>query len=407
MFRTRRFAMVGALILLCGAGACAGETKPGAAPTTPGQGERGTVVSTTPVAQWTAEETSAYLTKGNFDTPVRNGVDAYRVNYRTITAKGEPTTASGLVVLPRTESPRLRTVSFEHGTLVLKSDAPSVNNQSRPDQARTIMFAAAGYAAIAPDYLGLGDGPGDHPYTHAPTEVSASADLLFAAKGIASQQHRELERDVLVTGFSQGGHAAMAFGKALQADEVPGFGLAAVAPVSGPYALRDVETPAGLDGRVAPGPAVFYFAYWLTAMNRIYHLYDNPAEAFREPYAGRIEGLFDGTRNELTIATQLPITPDLLLTPRFIEWAKNPTGAGLKAITDSDSTCDWTPRVPVQLYAATADRNVPFANAEHCLRDLNNDKATLQNLGDIDHTNSARVAMPQVLAWFQQQVPAS
>lgn len=349
----------------------------------------------------------AYLAKGKFDTPVHNGVDAYRVDYRTVGAKGEPTTASGLVVLPRTDSARWRTVSFAHGTLSLKSDAPSVDSQGRPDRARTIMFAAAGYAAIAPDYLGLGDGPGNHPYTHAPTEVSASADLLFAAKSIAAQQHHELDHDVLVTGFSQGGHAAMAFGKALQADAVPGFGLAALAPVSGPYALRDVETPAGLDGRVAPGPAVFYFAYWLTAMNRIYHLYDNPAEAFQEPYAGKIEGLFDGTHNELTIATSLPITPDLLLTPRFVEWATHPTGAALKAMTDSDSTCDWTPRVPVQLYAAKADRNVPYANAEHCLQALHSDNATLQNLGELDHTNSARVAMPQILTWFQQRVPPS
>ncbi|MFE9578431.1 alpha/beta fold hydrolase [Nocardia sp. NPDC006044] len=400
----RRLALVSAFVLLCGAGACAADTSEA---TVPGQGERGTVVSSTPVAQLSNEDTAAYLAERNFDTPVRNGVDAYRVDYRTVGAKGEPTTASGLVVLPRTQSPRLRTISYAHGTLSAKSDAPSVNNRSRPDQARTIMFAAAGYAAIAPDYLGLGDGPGSHPYTHAPTEVSASADLLFAAKSIAGQRRQELDRDVLVTGFSQGGHAAMAFGKALQADQVPGFGLAALAPVSGPYALRDVQAPAGLDGRIAPGPAVFFFAYWLTAMNRIYHLYDDPAEAFQEPYAGKVEGLFDGTRNELTIATMLPITPDLLLTPRFQAWAANPTGAAAEAVTDSDGTCDWTPRVPVRLYAAKADRNVPFANAEHCLPALRSDNASLINLGELDHPNSARVALPQILAWFQQQVPPS
>ncbi|MFC9432636.1 hypothetical protein [Nocardia sp. NPDC057030] len=398
----RRFALVSAFVLLCGAGGCAADTSETAAP---GQHERGTVVSSTPVAQLSNADTAAYLAEGNFDTPVRNGVDAYRVDYRTIGAKGEPTTASGLVVLPRTDSPRLRVVSYAHGTLAAKSDAPSVNSRSRPDQARTIMFAAAGYAAIAPDYLGLGDGPGSHPFGHAPTEVSASADLLFAAKSIAAQQHHELHRDVLVTGFSQGGHAAMAFGKALQADEVPGFGLAALAPVSGPYALRDVQTPAALDGRIAPGPAVFFFAYWLTAMNRIYHLYDDPAEAFQEPYAGKIEGLFDGTRNELTIATMLPITPDLLLTPRFRAWATNPTGAALTAVTDSDRTCDWTPRVPVRLYAATADRTVPYANAEHCLRALRSADATLQDLGAVDHGTSARVALLRILTWFQQVAP--
>ncbi|MFD6160633.1 alpha/beta hydrolase family protein [Nocardia sp. NPDC060256] len=364
-------------------------------------------MSTTPVAQLSAEDLAKYFASGKFDTPVHNGVDAYRVDYRTVTPTGAPTTASGLVILPRTESPRLRLVTFEHGTLVLKTDAPSRNSTTRPDQARALMFAAVGYAAIAPDYLGLGDGPGTHPYTHGPSEVSASADLVAAAKDVAAQQHREFERDVLVTGFSQGGHAATAFGKALQAGAVPGFGLAALAPISGPYDVQHVETPAGLDGRVAPASAVFYFAYWVTSMNRIYHLYDNPAEAFREPYADKVDGLFDGEHDETAISAALPATPDQLLTPEFIALAENPTGATLKAMTDSDGTCDWTPRIPVHLYAATGDRNVAFANAEHCLQALHSDNATLQNLGDIDHTATAKTALPQILTWFQQQVPAS
>ncbi|GAA5088974.1 hypothetical protein GCM10023319_39330 [Nocardia iowensis] len=406
MFRARRCVagVIGALIVLGGSSACG--TEVGTAPA-PGQGDRGKVVSTTPVAQLSTEETAGYLAEGRINAAVRNGVDAYRVLYRTISPQGESTTASGLVVLPRTDSPRLRVVVFEHGTVVRKSDAPSVNRWNRPDQARTVMFGAAGYAAVAPDYLGLGEGPGTHPYTHAPSEVSASADLLVAAKAIAAKHHREFERDVLVTGFSQGGHAAMAFGKALQANEVPGFGAAALAPVSGPYDLQHVQTPAGLDGRIAPGPAVFFFAYWLTSMNRIYHLYDDPTEAFQEPYAEKIEGLFDGTRNEITIATALPITPDLLLTPRFIEWAAKPTGAARKAMSDSDTTCDWVPHIPVRLYAASGDRNVPYANAEHCLRAMRTGNATLHDLGDLDHAGSGRAALPQILAWFQREFPAS
>ncbi|MEV6768850.1 alpha/beta fold hydrolase [Nocardia sp. NPDC051030] len=353
------------------------------------------------------EETAAYLSQGKFDTPVRNGVDAYRVVYRTIAPDGSPTTASGLVVLPRTDSPRLRVVTYEHGTLVLKTDAPSVNSRTRPDQARTIMFAATGYAALAPDYLGLGEGPGTHPYTHAPSEVSASLDLLRAANTFAAQQHREFDPGILVTGFSQGGHAATAFAKALQGGDAPGFGLADLAPISGPYDIQNVETPAGLDGRVSGRIAVVYFAYWITSMNRIYHLYDNPADAFQQPYAAQVEQLFDGTHNEVAIALALPDTPQKLLTPQFIQLAVNPSGVVLKSITDSDGTCAWTPRIPVHLFAATGDHNVPYANAEHCLQALHSDKATLTDLGDIDHGASVQVALPQILDLFQQEVPAT
>ncbi|WP_454197237.1 lipase family protein [Nocardia sp. Marseille-Q1738] len=391
-----RRCLVAVLVLL---GAVAGCGSPAHMP----PHDRGEIVSTTPLLGLPAERTAALLNDGGINTPVRNGVDAFRVEYRTITPQGEPTTASGLVVLPRSDSRRLRVVSYEHGTMVLKSDAPSVDTRNLPDRLRTVMFAAAGYAAVAPDYLGLGNGPGWHPYTHAPSEVSASADLLRAAAALAARHRRELDPNVLVTGFSQGGHAAMALGKALQAGAVPSFGIAALAPVSGPYDLRHVQTPAALDGRVTPGAAVLFLAYWITSMNRIHHLYDNPAEAFHQPYADRVEQLFDGTKNEITIVTSLAITPLRLLTPRFLEWAADPTGAAARALADSDGTCDWTPHVPVHLYAATGDHAVPYTNAEHCLLALRSDNVTLHNLGDVDHSGTARVALPEILSWFQHQ----
>ncbi|MFQ6397453.1 hypothetical protein ACLMAJ_28885 [Nocardia sp. KC 131] len=394
-------AVISAAIVLCGSTACTSDTEhaDGDSRSTE-QTNRGEVVSTVPVAQMSTDEATAYLA-----ATARNGVDAYRVVYRTIDTAGAPTTASGLVVLPRTDSHRLRVVTYEHGTLSRKSDAPSVSGASRPDQARTVMFAAAGYAAVAPDYLGLGEGPGFHPYTHAPTEVSASVDLLRAARTIAAREQRDLEPDILVTGFSQGGQAATALSKALQAGEVPGFGLAALAPISGPYDVRNVETPAGLDGRVTPASAVVYFAYWLTSMNRIHHLYDSPTEAFQEPYASKIEELFDGNHNELSIAAALLTTPQQLLTPKFIALSRNPAGPALDAVADTDGTCDWTPRVPVHLYAASGDRSVLYANSEHCLQALHSDKATLLDLGPLDHGSTALVALPQILEVFQQVAP--
>ncbi|MBF6191678.1 lipase family protein [Nocardia sp. CDC186] len=367
---------------------------------------RGEIVSATPLLSLTPEQTAALLTNGGISTPVRNGVDAFRLEYRTITPHGKPTTASGLVALPRTDSRRLRVVSYEHGTMTLKSDAPSVDTRDLPDRLRTVAFAAAGYAATAPDYLGLGTGPGTHPYTHAPSEVSASADLLRAAGSLAAQQRRELDPEVLVTGFSQGGHAAMALGKALAAGTIPGFGVAALAPISGPYDLQHVQAPAALDGRVLPGAAVLFLSYWITAMNRIHHLYDDPAEAFQQAYADKVDDLFDGFHSEITIVTSLAPTPGQLLTPRFLRSAAEPTGAAAAAIAESDGTCDWTPRIPVHLYASRSDRAVPYPNAEHCLRALGGN-ATLRDLGDLDHAGTARVAVPEILGWFQHQFPPS
>jgi hypothetical protein len=84
------------------------------------------------------EETAAYL-KGKIDTPVHNGIDAYRVVYRTVGPDGGPTTASGLIVLPRTDSRRLRVVSYEHGTLVL-ARATRRRSTVKPAPTRPVLY---------------------------------------------------------------------------------------------------------------------------------------------------------------------------------------------------------------------------------------------------------------------------
>lgn len=364
---------------------------------------RGAIVSVAPVFEMTGPETSDYLAEWKYPVAAANGVRAHRVVYETVAADGTPTTASGLVLVPDTATERLRLVSYAHGTTVRRDEAPSADGET--ERARTVQFAAAGYAAVAPDYLGLGEGPGAHPYAHAPTEASASADLLLAARALLADQHRELDPGVLVTGFSQGAQAALALARELRGGTVPGFGLAASAAVSGAYAVREVQAPAALDGRVEGRRAVLYLGYWITAMNRIYHVYDDPAEAFQPPYAQRIEGLFDGYHDLLAVTSGLPNSPQKLLTPEFLALAANPTGAALRAMDDSDTVCDWASDVPVRLYAARGDRSVPFENSQRCMKAELGGTAELVDLGDIDHGDTVRTALPQILDWFRKTQP--
>ncbi|WP_280462566.1 hypothetical protein [Nocardia carnea] len=388
-----------AAVLVAPVAACgASDDEQAAAPA-----NRGEIVSVTPMPAMNASETSAYLDKWMYPLPQAGGVRRYSVEYRTVAADGAPTTASGLVVVPETENRRLRAVSYAHGTIVRRDEAPTADGET--DRARATLFAAAGYLAVAPDYLGLGTGPGPHPYAHAPSEGTASADLLLAARALLDRQDRDLHPEVLVTGFSQGGQAALALARDLREGEVDGFGLGAVAAVSGPYAVQEVQAPAALDGRVDPRQAVVYLAYWITAMNRIYHLYDQPAEAFREPYAQNVEELFDGRHDMLRIGAGLPRTPQELLTPEFLSLALNPTGAALRAMADSDAVCDWQAGVPVRLYAAPGDRSVPFENAQRCMKSELGADAELIELGDLDHGGTVRAALPQILEWFRNTAP--
>ena len=202
--------------------------------------DRGELVSAEHLRTVPAEQAAAELASDGFDTgTVRYGVDTYRLVYRTIDARGRPTVASGLLVLPRNDARRLRTVSFTHGTELFKGDAPSLATDVW-GSAPAITYASAGFAAVAPDYLGLGVGPGTHPWMDVPSETTASLDMLRAARRLVARTGRELRREVFVTGFSQGASAAMGLARALQAGADRWFQLAAVAPISGAY---DLQTP--------------------------------------------------------------------------------------------------------------------------------------------------------------------
>jgi hypothetical protein len=150
---------------------------------------RASVVSSTPVLGLDAGQVKDFLQPlGVYVPEARYGVDAYRVVYRTSDVTGRATTASSLAVLPRTGDRGLRPAVWLHGTQSYRGDAPSVSECC--DRAAAVLFAALGYAATAPDYLGLGEGPGFHPYFHAATMVSASVDALRATRQLAATMGR-------------------------------------------------------------------------------------------------------------------------------------------------------------------------------------------------------------------------
>jgi hypothetical protein len=363
---------------------------------------RGSLVSAVQVAHLTAAQLDAAAVDFPGAPQSSYGVTAYRLIYRTVDHDGRPTTASGIVVLPDGRHGALTVAEYLHGTLPSKADAASVDPAST-DRLVTALFAGQGLVGVAPDYLGLGLGPGLPPYVDTKTETTSSTDLLLAARTFAARHGVALKRDVLVTGFSQGGRASLAFGRALSRGEAGRFRLGAIRAVAGPYDLVGSEMPATFDGRVAPATATFYLAYFVTAWNRTVGLYDDPRQAFQQPYASTIESLFDGTHPDEEIAAALPDSPDKLFTPEFAQRLQHPSGRFLRALQAADQVCqDWTPRVPVHLYSGTKDTDVVAANADVCASRLRARDAhvTVHSMGAVDHTGTAFAAYPEIIRAF-------
>ncbi|MEV5964211.1 hypothetical protein AB0L70_20745 [Kribbella sp. NPDC051952] len=366
---------------------------------------RGALVSAVSIAHLTAAQLDAAATDFEGTPPARYGVTVYRLIYRTIDVNGRPTTASGIVVLPDGRRGALTAAEYLHGTNATKAYAASVDGTST-DRLVTALFAGAGLVGVAPDYLGLGFGPGLHPYFDTKTETSASVDMLLAARTFAAKHGITLKRDVLVTGFSQGGRASIAFGRALTRGEAGPFRLGDLRAVAGPYDLLGSELPATFDGRVLPQTAAFYLAYFVTAWNRTVGLYDDPREAFQAPYAQTIEGLFDGSHPDEEVFGALPDSPQKLFTPQFLQRLEHPTGRFRQALRQADQVCkDWTPRVPVHLYSGTKDTDVVAVNADVCATDLRARGAhvTVHSMGAVDHFGTSFAAYPQIVREFARR----
>ncbi|WP_335932094.1 alpha/beta hydrolase [Streptomyces sp. PTD5-9] len=368
---------------------------------TAGPGDRGDLLDITPVADLGRADVARFLASGGMDTAtVRHGLTAYRLTYRTVTPQGAPTTATGLLALPKGGAHRLDLVSDTHGTMAHRDYAPSVGEDF--GRFAPYLHASSGRAVAAPDYLGLGKGPGRHPYMDTGSAVTASLDMLRASRTAAQRLGRPLTGDVYASGFSQGGQVAMALAKSLGEGADRHFRLRALAPVSGPYAIERAEMPALFDGRVNDISGVFYMTYFLTAQNRLHPLYKDPSEVFREPYAAVADDLFDTHHTEEQIIPALPGTLRELLTDDYYREVQHPTGALLDAVRAQDGSCAWKPRVPVRLYSASGDTDVPIANTRECAADLaaRGTRAEVVDQGAVDHNTTYMKSGPQIVRWF-------
>ncbi|MGW8374807.1 lipase family protein [Streptomyces sp. ODS28] len=362
---------------------------------------RGALLGVERLAHKSRAQIDALLAKAKVKAPAaRYGGTLYRLTYATITPQGAPTTASALLVLPDGGGKKIATVSETHGTTGYRGYAPS--GEDSLSGLGALLYAAGGRAVVAPDYLGLGSGPGRHPYMDTRSSVSASLDALRAGRTAAGQHGKRLTGEVYVTGFSQGGQVAVALAREIQRGAAPGLRLRALAPVSGPYAIGGEELPGMYDGRVAGTSAVFYLSYFLTAQNRLHPLYSDPRQVFRAPYSARVEGLFDGSHKDEEISAQLPRTIEKLLTPKWYADLRHPTGALARVVRLNDGMCAWGPRVPVRLHTSHGDRDVPRGNTVRCAKDMaaHGVKATVVDHGEADHGGTYREAVGENARWF-------
>jgi dienelactone hydrolase len=234
------------------------------------------------------------------------GVDFYYIKFWTVGGAGESTESSGALMVPTGAAPACSgprpIVLYAHGTWTDKSgNIADITNTASPSPTNSenvivaAMFAAQGYIVVAPNYAGYDISTlGYHPYLNAAQQSGEMIDALTAARTALPNTLSSATSDsgkLFVTGYSEGGHVAMATQRALEA---AGKTITAAAPMSGPYALEALAD-AIFFGSVNLGSTAFT-PLVTTSYQRAYtNIYSATTDVYSTMYATGIDTLLPST----------------------------------------------------------------------------------------------------------------
>ncbi|OGX84530.1 hypothetical protein BEN48_15935 [Hymenobacter glacialis] len=309
---------------------------------------------------------------------VRYPIKAYRLTYRTRTPEGTETTASGAVLVPVATAP-LPVLSYQHGTLEPRSEtqAPSYYAPGSDVWSVVSVLASTGYVVSAPDYLGYGASKAlPHPYEHAASLASASADMLRATREFCEREKIAVNQKNFLLGYSEGGYATMALHKLLEEKYATALPVTASAPGAGAY--HKSAFARYILSATQPLSFLSSYVWVLRTYDRIYALNRPFAFYYQEPYATQLQADPFGP---------VPSQQAQLFAPAFRNAVLNNSDAPLAAALADNDIHDWKPRAPLALFHGTADDYVPFFNSQDAYDAMQKRGATQVQLRPIQGGN--------------------
>jgi len=144
---------------------------------------------------------------------------------------------------------------------------------------------------VAPNYAGYATSQlGYTPYLNAEQSANDMVDALRAARKAFPTIQAQDSGKLVITGYSQGGHVAMATQRAMQTTYASEFTVTALAGQSGPYAMSLLDDIV-VGGTPNLGSTIF-MPLITTSWQKAYgNLYQSPSDIYEGQYATGIETL--------------------------------------------------------------------------------------------------------------------
>jgi len=286
-------------------------------------------------------------------------IDIYKLIYETPDATGGTTYTSGTLFIPRNDTCNGPLISYQHGTITDHSGLPS---NLGGESVIGIIAATGGYRVAMTDYIGMGDGPGFHPYIHAKSEATAVIDMLRATKAFCDSINLAINPQLFLMGYSQGGHATMAALREIELYHSNEFTPTATIPMAGPYDVSGVQRLVMESNSPYSQPG--YFPYIALSYNMIYNVYNNLQEIFVPPYDSIVNAVFDRQTSMGVINSLLPSVINNMIDTNYFNNYLNDPQHPFKLALEDNNVYDWVPQSYVRITHCSGDQVVPFGNAQ-------------------------------------------
>ena len=237
-------------------------------------------------------------------------VDVHSLQYNTVGGASEATVASAALMVPSGSSAECQgsrpILLYAHGTSTDRAYNIADLNNSENAEGLLIAatFAAHGYIVVAPNYAGYDTSTLPyHPYLNADQSSKDMIDALAAARSALPTSFvpgTTASDKLFITGYSQGGHVAMATHAAMQA---AGSAVTASAPLSGPYALAAFGD-ALFYGQVNDNAPVVVTMTIVSYQHAYGNIYASTTDVFEAKYATGVDTLLPSTLPRSTLYDQ-------------------------------------------------------------------------------------------------------
>jgi hypothetical protein len=318
----------------------------------------------------TQDDINLILWFAGFDPVADYSISAYDIHYESHSVSGTVDTLSGLVIIPHSSTEAFPILTYQHGTVILDSQAPSITGISADNLEIfliSLITAPSGFITVIPDYTGIGDPDKYHPYIIANSHTQALVNMIRGVKQLSIELEGndgfQFNDQLFLAGYSDGGYATLASQKGIQIDYSDELSVTASFPMAGPYDLSGTMVDYFFSEPEYTQP--YYVPYVLTSHLWYYQGLDVDFAEYFEPFwADTLPSLFDGTHSGSEINELMPENPLDILLDDVLEEFENDEGHFFRQSLEENTLLDWVPESPTYFYHGMGDDIVPYQNAQ-------------------------------------------